>query len=375
MSNRQEPSGEFRKGLSTKVHEAGVVTLGLLIGAALTYALAQAVLPSLHVGNPNFYGFLFGLSSNLLVAVILYYFLERGIRSINEVTIMPNLDLRGVVKKVENSSHQVRILETWTTLVNNDVYYQPFVAAVVRAANRGATIYILLIHPDSEGARQRERQLKGVIDVRGQIRRSLARLYTQQSEGAFRDLKDSLQVRIYNALPPAIIYACDGTCYATLFPIDRITSQRPNLEVNMASRFGGFIEEKFRELWQGAENAQPIALREHMMLRIVAPQRLSEFYYAPAADDASWFISDDDADAVVRISKEERVTVTFDGRVFDAKPALVLDPERASALDLLATRYDWSADQVRDKLQKGPVVVRLSPIEADDDDTQSATIA
>src|SRR5215469_11484299 len=289
MSGNQQTSGEFLETLGQTLQRAWLPTIGLLMLAVAALVLPWIVLPYLHLGDSTWYAYLFGLSANLMSAVFLYYFLERRIRSINEANQTLGFDFPGFIKQTKRASRRVYILEVWTQLLNNDAYRKKFLEAVTLAAKKGARIRLLLLHPESEAAAQRESQLKD-IDVVDEIRENLAYLFSMLSNPVYHELDGPMEVKVFRALPPAIMYLCDDSGSLSLFSLDKITSDRPNLDINLYSPLGDYARSKFDEYWNGSETNKSVKLEDHMTLRFTAAAE-ETFHYATAANGKFWYLA------------------------------------------------------------------------------------
>src|SRR5689334_10106878 len=171
-----------------------------LSSAALLTAIFGTV-PTVRASYPPIADLLLGLSGNLFVAVIIFLFLEQGIKSlhpISEIRNLPTTEFIGSVRLAKKGD-RIRILETSSSLINE--HYAEFASAITKAIREGAEVEILLFHPYSQGARRRAEQLKGRANVPESIRKNLAHLYEVQSITE-HDIQKSIQVKLYSARHP-----------------------------------------------------------------------------------------------------------------------------------------------------------------------------
>src|SRR5260221_11828013 len=98
-----------------------LIVLALSTGALVSAAFG--LLPLVHAKYPPLADLLLGLSGNLIVAIIIFLFLERGIKSlhpISEIRSLPYFEFIDSVRRAKKGD-RIRILETFSSLINQ--YY------------------------------------------------------------------------------------------------------------------------------------------------------------------------------------------------------------------------------------------------------------
>lgn len=250
--------------ISILVKKQIFIILALLASSVLAFLLGNYLKLDANIQN-----FFLGLSGNLLVAVVIFLFLEQGIKSLHPISEIRHLPVMDFIENVSRAKTetQIRILETFTFLINE--HPREFTTAIKQALKNGAKVEILLFHPFSEGAIKRAQQLKGQVDVQGELQKNLARLYDLQSTLAEHD-KKNFTVKIYTALPSIAMYRCGDWAYVSLFPIEKRADRAPNLHVPIDTPLGSYVDDAFDELWAGTPETPTILLTSHMRLHIGA---------------------------------------------------------------------------------------------------------
>jgi hypothetical protein len=319
--------------------------------------------------------FLLGLSGNLIVALIIFLFLEQGIKSLHPISEIRNLPSSGFIENVRRVKRgdRIRILETFSSLINE--HYREFEAAIKEAIKKDAEVEVLLFHPYSAGAKRRAEQLSGHVNVSEGIQKNLAHLYELQTETEYTG-KKSLQIRLYTALPSIQMYRWGEWAYVSLFPIGNRSDRCPNLKVPMDNPFGSYIDDTFEELWKGTDEAPTISLNVHMRLQLdVSTLSITSSGYFFAYDERegqvdrtccfvvggsnTFFFSIYDY-----FQEKESVSFLLDDKKWLAEPHL-LNPKIPSELDelmhareLIEQRYGWA----HGTLGPNPFILRFKNI-------------
>lgn len=236
---------------------------------AVVVLVLVAASVGLLVGAAFLRGYWYDLALNLgasLVLVIATYlifnplFSELAAASIQE---HPRLDYPRFIHEVSASQAVVHILETWTGLLEAP-YLERFLDAVRVALDRGVTVRILLLDPDSNAARQRTEELGG-HDVPTAITTNLRDLYRFWRTELTDATRRRLDIRIYDAMPSVQLYRWDDKAFISFYPLGQLAYDTPQIEAFMATPWGEFVQAKFEELWSGRETQR---LADHMTLRM-----------------------------------------------------------------------------------------------------------
>jgi hypothetical protein len=351
----------------------------LIIILALSFAAIATIIlginPIVRANNSPLADFLLGLSGNLIVAIIIFLFLEQGIKSLHPISETRSLPYSEFIVNVRRAKKgdRIRILETYSSLINE--YYTEIAAAIAEAIKQGAEVEILLFHPYSTGAKMRMEQLKGRANVPEGIRKNLAHLYKLQSVNENID-KKSLHVRLYSALPSIQMYRWNEWAYVSLFPIRNRSDRGPNLKVPMDNPFGSYIDDTFEDLWKGTDEAPTISLDAHMCLQFTvssANLTSSSYFFAyeernEQVDITRCYVLGDSNGFFFSIyefvKEKESVTFRLDNKKLEAEPH-VLDPRDPKELDefthgreLIKRRYGWS----NERLEPNPLILRFNNI-------------
>ncbi|GLY96610.1 hypothetical protein Acsp02_38650 [Actinoplanes sp. NBRC 103695] len=158
-----------------------------------------------------------------------------------------HLDFGWYIGRVKTATMSIRILHTFSRLLLPP-HDQRFLAAATDLLRRGGTARILLMHPDSVAAAQRTAELAGRGDVASQSRRNLQTLdvFHRALDPA---LRQRFEVRLYASSPSLHVYCWDDRLLASFLPIGRLSGDHAQLEVSEDSPLGGFVTERFEELW------------------------------------------------------------------------------------------------------------------------------
>ena len=173
----------------------------------------------------------------------------------------PRLDYWWYVDRVAGSTSAIRIMDTYSNLLDGP-YTTQFFRAVELALERQAIVQILLLDPDSPAARQRAHELDDP-DVYREIMRNLRVLYNFRNTALPASVIHNFNVRMYTASPSVTVYRWDEKTLVSFFPVDKISSQSIQLEVTVDSPLGKFVNERFNSLWTGSKD-----LEEFMRLSV-----------------------------------------------------------------------------------------------------------
>ena len=192
---------------------------------------------------------LLNLGASVVLAAISYVIFDPLFEEARKARVQEHLsfDQQAFVTRLHRSGRRVRILDTWTILLEQR-HREETLSAVRAALANGAQVQLLLLDPDCTAAQQRSEELERQrVDVPRQIRTNLRHL------AAFADALDSrlrhrLQVRLYDASPSIQLYQWDGRALISFFPIGKLSFNVPQLEVDMDSPWGGFVHARFQEL-------------------------------------------------------------------------------------------------------------------------------
>ncbi|MGI9003450.1 MAG: hypothetical protein ACR2GH_17635 [Pseudonocardia sp.] len=174
------------------------------------------------------------------------------------------LDQDRYIARVADSRKRVRILETWTPLLNKGTS-SIFFRAMTEALKNGAKIEILLLDPDSRAAEQRTDELQGV-NVRKAIMENLYYLHSYLTNVlAEEKMRNGVAVRIYSGLPSVQLYQWDAKAFLSFYPIGKLSEDTPQLETFIETPWADFVQRKFEELWS---NFSTRNLQQYMRLRL-----------------------------------------------------------------------------------------------------------
>jgi hypothetical protein len=247
---RQSTLARILDALRTLVRRPGwlvLLTVGLLGSAALvaygTLHTEEGVAnAALNLGTG-------GLGAILTVAIIgpvLRYVQEGAVREHDR------LDYAWFTGQVATASRQVQILTTFSNVLDHAVTDR-FLRHLRAALERGARVEILLLNPGSLAVDVRQQELAGAairLNVQREIMRNLRRL-TAFADALGESERRHFEVRLYDAAASITLYRWDDRALVSFLPIGRFSEFGAQLEVTTRSPLGEFLEQRFRDLWEG----------------------------------------------------------------------------------------------------------------------------
>jgi hypothetical protein len=193
---------------------------------------------------------LLNLGASVVLAAISYVIFDPLFEEARRARVQEHLsfDQKAFVEVLCRTGRRVRILDTWTILLEHRNRDETLRAMRSALAN-GAQVQLLLLDPDCTAAQQRSEELeKQRVDVPRQIRANLRHL-AAFGDSLDHQMRSRLQVRIYDASPSIQLYQWDGQALISFFPIGKLSFNVPQLEVDMDSPWGEFMHARFEELW------------------------------------------------------------------------------------------------------------------------------
>ena len=218
---------------------------GALLGIAILMLLAA------WISSGFLSDLLLNIGSSVVLAAISYVIFDPLFEEARRARVQEHLtfDQHAFVTRLHRSARRVRILDTWTILLE-DKHREETLDAVRAALANGAQVQLLLLDPDCTAAQQRSEELERErVNVPLYIRSNLRHLARFQDAVDAR-LRHRLQVRLYDASPSIQLYQWDGRALISFFPIGKLSFNVPQLEVDMDSPWGGFVHARFEELWE-----------------------------------------------------------------------------------------------------------------------------
>lgn len=219
-----------------------VVLVGLLAVAILLLRLGGS-----SQGYPSVF---ISLGSDLVGAIVTIFVITPIVRRADKGRVRehPKLDYAGYVDQVARATTTVRIMDTYSNLLDGP-NTASFFEAIELALESQADVQILLLDPDSFAARQRAHELDHP-DVYRKIMRNLQVLYEFRNKVGSTSHGHNFNVRMYTASPAITIYRWDQKALVSFFPVDKISSQGTQLEIIADSPLGAFVNERFNSLWE-----------------------------------------------------------------------------------------------------------------------------
>jgi DNA-binding SARP family transcriptional activator len=162
--------------------------------------------------------------------------------------VLDHFDDEAFIRQIGESEYMVRILVTWTSLLD-DTRRPNFLAALERAVGNGALVQLLLLDPDA-GAGAAAGARPGADDdvpalVRGNLHH-LRRFVDALEEAARR----RVHVQLYSSWENLAYYRWDARALVVTMPLRSPGGGSTQYEVSVDSRFAQFVEQRFTELWK-----------------------------------------------------------------------------------------------------------------------------
>jgi hypothetical protein len=172
------------------------------------------------------------------------------------------LDYDLFTDQVAAATSVVKILDTYSNLFDRPQTPQAL-AAIEQALGRHTRVQILLLHPDSAAATVRAEETHRAT-IRQEILRNL-RVLSEFYQRLDKQPARRFEVRLYTAAASVTHYRCDDRAWIAFLSLGRHTSQGSQLEVDVDTSVGHFVEAHFQELWQEA-TPMPAYLRLRLSL-------------------------------------------------------------------------------------------------------------
>jgi hypothetical protein len=159
-------------------------------------------------------------------------------------------------------SSDIKILGTYLYQLINPEDRGRFLAALTDAAERGASIKIMLLCPESKAAAQRARELKvPPARMKQEMERNLAVLF-QWRMSLPEALREHVDIRLYPDKPPAQgpLYVCDDVALVSSLPLGHPSQDAPHLRYPTMHPHMGPLLDFFTQVW-----GTGVQLEQHMI--------------------------------------------------------------------------------------------------------------
>jgi hypothetical protein len=174
------------------------------------------------------------------------------------VRVHPNLDYHLLVEYM-TQAREIVIQNTW--IPGLDILAD----ALVDALARGASVSILMLHPDSQIARLRSQALEGSTsegfrqDRVGPGVRHCLDVLAAVSRMVDDDRRAGLRVRLYNSLPSISVHRMDDRAFISFFLHGQPVVRSVQIEVlGQESLMGQFVAREIETLWNLARSIDDI---------------------------------------------------------------------------------------------------------------------
>jgi hypothetical protein len=306
----------------------------------------------------------FGLIPEFLGSIAVYWILDSSIKQLFGIVEIPELPLSHFIEQIKSAT-RVRILETFTELANDNSIYRDFIKAVRIALDSGAEIQILLIHPDSDGAKQRADELSGAVrpisNVPELIDLTVARFYQlEKDELGSHEKRENLMVKLYKASPSIAMHMWDREAYISFFPVNRRSDKSPNLKVPLTTTFGQYSSSRFDELW---EQKSSILLSSFMTLKVTVQNSTETFYYVREGKNTVYATCLFKDELFNNLEESSQIEIEVEERKYNASCSIIEPSDtKTKIIDRIKKRYDWTEHEQKDHIGLHPRIFRIEAI-------------
>lgn len=306
-------------------------------------------------GLPDFrQNLLLNLAPELLTTMITLLIIQPFLTRLEEERVREHLrlDYPSFCDKVAQTSDIVEVLDTFSYLVSGR-NSERFAEAARSAVNRGATVRVMLLDPDSLAAQQRSHELSA--DVRHEVMRNLRDL-RQLAAQLPQERRGQLQVRVYAAAPSIQLYRSGERMMVSFYPVNRLSGEGQQLEVRVTTPLGSFVSERFAELWSNSRSIDELLTRHVQVLEeggraAGEPMRLDYVRH-----EGGLYVCDQRVVVELARRRDRQVQVRVDGRADQLFELEMIGGAEQGLLQALATAYfeKYGTDAV--------AFVRLTPL-------------
>jgi hypothetical protein len=205
------------------------------------------------------------LAAGLVGAVLTFWVFEIYLREIrrSEGIARKGFEYAEFIKNASRAKERIRILTTFTHLLSDARTRQEFRHALFHAlrGNDELPVQLLLLDPFSNAARQRDEDRGPSENVIRLIQDNLVQLFDLCDDPVFR----SVEVRIYDLLPPISLFQWDNYASMSFYPRGRSISEADRFELSMNTPLGRFLNDTFESIWKDKKTKR---LHEYMRLPI-----------------------------------------------------------------------------------------------------------
>ncbi|WP_157641504.1 hypothetical protein [Longispora albida] len=207
---------------------------------------------------------LVNVGAGLGMVLATFLVLEPLIRELRKPDVEKHsrLDFTAFFDRAGRARSAIAILETGTHALSHH-YVADFREALATAFRNDVEVRILLLDPDSPAAVQRTEELAGRADIRDLVMTNLRNIH--QITESLPSARRLLHVRLYSVNPSVQMYRWDDKAYLSFYPVGRRSDETEQLEIFLASPWGQFVQERFRELWSD-KGTRPVG--DYFQLRV-----------------------------------------------------------------------------------------------------------
>ncbi|MBE9004163.1 hypothetical protein IQ259_03740 [Fortiea sp. LEGE XX443] len=276
---------KFRNLLRSPSVKVGSALSGISVLLIISPLLFQGEIDWLNIWQNMGFNLLGAVCTFIAFDVVFYHLKELDEQQGVELDYFNKSEFISIVKNTKigkrnpnNSIVTIRILETWTELLRDNVYKEKFTQAILQyIENNSAEVEILLLNPENKDlVAARFAELQGVseefsnINIAERIYINLREIQEIIYKLAANKKEDKLKVKLYNISQPLAIYMCTPNLFVTFFRSGKLTTMGKQLRLPVDSPVATFINERFDEIWQ---DTRTISLENCLYVKVEVIQR------------------------------------------------------------------------------------------------------
>lgn len=257
---------------------------------------------------------------------------EGGIR------VYPRLNYPRFVREAARARRQVQILTTFTPLLESHDT-ERFLEALRRLVSHRVQVDVLILHPDSLTAEQRQRELVEVgANVTTGIYVNIRTLYSFIRSLPAGDAR-YISARLYDANLAIIMHRWDDRGLVSFIPIGRLAEEGEQYEIEMRSPFGSFVESRFSALWS---DPTTISLSSFMTMPMTVLDGEDGTLASPidghyVTIDGNLFVASEEIIAAQALHREQALRVRNGSAYYDIA---IVDPNDSTIRDQVADAFN-----------------------------------
>ncbi len=325
--------------------------------------------------------FSFHLFVDLGVALCVYLLLEDGFEFLTKFTKVDERKTSDIIEIIQNRKRTKKKIIIYDTFISNLLCFRkdnfvvnhtnlsPFLSVIKDALHDEVEVQILLLHPNSNAAKQRAKDLINTgenVDIIAEMELGLRELFNFRRRLSSKE-KNHLYIKLFDSTPIFSLLAMDNLSYLSFFNIKR-SQDEENFIIPLDSKFGSYILVQYENIWSKSK----IKLEDYMQSLMPNAKVVIEGSEVFLNNIKLYFSGDDEypfdikyltykADGELNQFFAEHlnkwITIKFEGKQRQLKPISELkvgNPGYKGAISLINSRYGWDEKTSREILNPSP---------------------